>query len=106
MTLNNKTIANGINKSLRTYKQIEKMYAGDGTRATAMKLFREVYPRYAWYNTNVALITMMKNGYITGLNIENGSIVEPINPVLTQKAFDDIKEKEESLKRMGTDNAV
>ena len=89
--ITNDMISSGIKKFINTYAQIEKMGESDGHKETCLKLIREVYPNYDFHTMSTTLIVLQRKGMIEGLNIENGCVVEPIKPRLTDKARKEIE---------------
>ena len=90
----------GLKKAIRVFEQIEKLGQSDGKKATALKLLQEVYPTYDFYNVTVTLSVLQRQGYIEGLTIEHGTVVEPILPVITETGRKEIEDKKAALKAM------
>lgn len=94
-TITNEAIANGAKKFIKTFEQIEKMAQTDGSKESALKLIQEVYPGFEFHNMNALLYNLQISGYISGLTYEDGRVVEPIRPVIADKAKAEIEAKKE-----------
>ena len=93
--ITNETIANGAKKFIKTFEQIEKIASTDGSKESALKLIQEVYPDFQFHNMNALLYGLQFSDCISGLTFEKGQIVEPILPVITDKAKAEIEAKKE-----------
>lgn len=91
MKMTNEMIANGAEKYIKTFEQIEKMAQTDGSKESALKLIREVYPDWTWDNLNVMLIALEYGKLISGLNIEGKQVMEPIMPKLTKEGVAEVE---------------
>ena len=91
MKMTNEMIANGAEKYIKTFEQIEKMAQTDGSKESALKLIREVYPNYGWDDLNGMLFILQKGGRIEGLTIEGTQVIEPIMPKLTKEGVAEVE---------------
>ena len=91
MKMTNEMIANGAEKYIKVFEQIEKMAQTDGSKDSALKLIREVYPNYGWNGLNYLLFVLQKCGRIEGLTIEGTQVMEPIMPKLTETCLAEIE---------------
>lgn len=91
MKMTNEMIANGAEKYIKTFELIERMAQTDGSKESALKLIREVYPNYGWDDLNGMLFILQKGGRIEGLNIEGTQVMEPIMPKLTKEGAAEVE---------------
>ena len=65
------------------YDALEAMGASDGTRETALHLWRREFPNADMDILEYALAVFQNIGEIEGVTIVDGHVLEPVRPVLT-----------------------
>lgn len=71
------------------YEAIEKMGNCLGTKAAALALWNEVHPDDIWEMLQVVLVLLQKGGYIEGVKVVGGMVMEPVRPRITEKGYAD-----------------
>lgn len=71
------------------YEALEKMGTCMGTKAAALALWNEARPNDTWNQLQVVLVLLQKGGYIEGVKVVGGMVMEPVRPRITEKGYAD-----------------
>ena len=69
------------------YEALEKMGSCMGTKAAALALWNEARPDDTWNQLQFVLVLLQKGGYIEGVKVAGGMVVEPVRPRITEKGY-------------------
>lgn len=75
------------------YEALEKMGNCMGTKAAALALWNEARPDDTWEMLQMVLVLFQKGGYIEGVKVVGGMVVEPVRPKITEKGYADWDER-------------
>lgn len=75
------------------YEALEKMGNCMGTKAAALALWNEVRPDDTWEMLQMVLVLLQKGGYIEGVKVVGGMVIEPVRPKITEKGYADWDER-------------
>lgn len=74
------------------YEALEKMGTCLGTKAAALALWNEAMPEDSWMTLQLTLMLLQKGGYLEGVKIVGGTVMEPVRPRITEKGYDNWEE--------------
>lgn len=74
------------------YEALEKMGSCLGTKAAALALWNEAMPDDTWETLQLTLMLLQKGGYIEGVKVVGGTVMEPVRPRITEKGYDNWEE--------------
>lgn len=69
------------------YEALEKMGTCLGTKAAALALWNEAMPEDTWMTLQLTLMLLQKGGYLEGVKVVGGTVMEPVRPRITEKAY-------------------
>jgi len=75
------------------YEALEKMGDCMGTKAAALALWNEARPDDTWEMLQMVLVLFQKGGYIKGVKVVGGMVIEPVRPKITEKGYADWDER-------------
>ena len=75
------------------YEALERMGNCIGTKAAALALWNEVRPDDTWEMLQMVLVLLQKGGYIEGVKVVGGMVIEPVRPKITEKGYADWDER-------------
>ena len=81
-------LAEGCKRWTAFYEALDTIADGDGTKETAIQIWRNLSPNVNWQGVEIFLLAAQKNGEMEGINIVDKRVVEPIRPVLTEKGLE------------------